>query len=297
MFRTRPLQMLVPAVAVACVVFSSCNRSEPVPAADAGVLATVNGVPITETDVLYETGNARQHQEDTPVDREKILQTIITRELAYRKALELGFDADPGYQEELGRMESQLNRLKRKELAEVFFERQVAGKAKVSDAEAREYFRQNETTIRSETRVWQILRRDERLIEEDLGDLRQGKPFEEVAGKRFENLLQMDRQPWDLGYLRWEQVPEVWWSVIGDLEAGDTSGIIRGQGERFWIVRLVDRRQDPDTDYADVEPKIKVILKQKKMQQFREDVNHDLLEGARIVYVSNPTVVPKPAEE
>ena len=293
MVRIRLLHMLVPVVAVACATLASCDRTEPVPAPDIGVLATVNGMPITETDLLYESSSARQHKDDeAPVDQEKILQTIILRELAYQRAVDLGIDKDPEYQEELRRMNAQVTAFKRKKLADVFFAHEIARRAAVSDEEARKYFEKNAEAIRSEIHVWQILRRDESLIEQDLDNLQQGEAFADVASKRFQNLPQTDRMPWDLGYLKWEQIPELWWSGIRDLKAGETSGIIRGQNERYWIIKLVARRRIQNISYEDIELKIKDVLKNEKNQQFREDVNRDLLQEARILYSNGPNAVP-----
>jgi len=90
--------------------------------------------------------------------------------------------------------------------------------------------------------------------------------------------------PWDLGYLRWEQIPEAWSDTIDELESGGTSGVIRGPNSRFWIIRLVDKRENPDIEYADVEVKIKEILKSRKVRQFRDDLNAELLQEARVKY-------------
>ena len=284
MFKARPLHFLVLFVAAACMVVSSCERPEHDAASDVAVLATVNGVPITELDLLHESSTAGGHRTDeVTADQEKLLQGIVLRELAYQKAVELGFDTDPGYQEELRRLMTQVTAFKRKRLAEVFFEREFARKAVVNDEEAQEYFKRNTESIGSDIHVWQILRRDESLIAQDLDDLLQGESFEEVAGKRFQNQPQTDRKPWDLGYLRWEQVPDIWWNTIRTLKTGELSGVIRGPNDRYWIIRLVDRRQNPDVSYEDVELKIKDILKSQKTQQFREEFNRELLDDAQIV--------------
>ncbi len=283
MFKGRPLLF----VATACLVVSSCEQPEHDAASAVDVRATINGVPITEPDLLYESRTTGGHMsEETRVDQEKLLQEIVLQELAYQKAVALGFDSDPEYKEELRRLMTQVTAFKRKTLAEVFFEREFARKAAVSDEEAQEYFKRNTKSISNDIHVWQILRRDESLIAQDLDDLLQGKSFEEVVGKRFQNLPQTDRKPWDLGYLRWEQVPDAWWSTIRILKTGESSGVIRGPNDRYWIIRLVDRRRNPDTSYEDVELKIKYILKSQKTRQFRENINRELLNDARVVYTN-----------
>jgi hypothetical protein len=158
-------------------------------------------------------------------------------------------------------------------------------RSSISDEEGWEYFEENADSIRADIRVWQILRRDESLIEQDRDDLAQGASFEDVAGKRFQDLPQTGQSPWDLGYLRWEQIPEVWWNVLDDLSVGETSDIIRGASGRYWIIKIVDRRENPDISYEDVEAKIKAVLKSRRIRQFRDDLNRELLGEARIVYL------------
>jgi hypothetical protein len=289
MFKDRPLYFPVLLVAAACMVISSCERPEHDAAPDVDVLATVNGVPITERDLSYESSTTGGHMsEETRVDHERLLQGIVLQELAYQKAVELGFDSDPEYQEALRRLMTQVTAFKRKKLAEVFFAREFSRKAAISDEEAQEYYKGNTEAIGSEIHILQILRRDENLIAQDLDELLQGESFEEVAGKRFQNLPQTDRKPWDLGYLRWEQVPDAWWSTIRTLKTGESSGVIRGTNDRYWIIKLVDRRQNPGVSYEAVELKIKDILKSQKTQQFREDFNRALLDDAQIVIETNP---------
>lgn len=72
--------------------------------------------------------------------------------------MELGLDANPRYQEKLRRIEAQINAFKRKELSELFW-REIAARASVSEAEAKEYFAENAARIRTELHVWQILLR------------------------------------------------------------------------------------------------------------------------------------------
>ena len=68
---------------------------------------------------------------------------------------------------------------------------------------------------------------------------------------------------------------------------GQSAGIW-GLNDRYWIIKLVDRRQNPGVSYEDVELKIKDILKSQKTQQFREDFNRELLDDAQIVMETKP---------
>ncbi len=286
MIKTGPSPVSLTAIVLACAFMLSCNQ-DPSPAVPTGdVVATVNGVPITQTDILLNSKNIpRGHQAaGGPASPGDTLEDIIQQELAYQRALELGLDADPDYQEELRRMEAQVTAIKRKRLSEVFFQREMTQKAAVSDAEAHQYFTDNAERLRTEVNVWQILRRDEGAIEKIRADLAQGMSFEEVVNRQFPDLPDLDRKPWDLGYLRWNQVPEAWQKVVYGLQIGETSDIIRGPNNRFWIIKLIDRRENPDITFEQIQPTITGLLKIEKTRRLREDTLRDLHDKARIVY-------------
>ncbi len=261
-------------------------RTQP-PESTTDVLATVNGTPIGEADVLFALRSAG-HNEDIPwAHRKNILEVIIRRELTYQRAVELGLDANPGYQERLRRMEAQIDAFKRKELSELFW-REIAARVSVREAEAKEYFAENAARIRTELHVWQILLRKEGLIEQALIDLEQGTSFEEVARRQFPKLPKTAGTPWDLGYLRWKQVPKAWRNVIYDLKRGEVSGVIRGPNNRFWIIKLVEKRVNPDITFESIKPIIMEVLKKARIEELRDKTARELRAKASIVYLRGP---------
>jgi parvulin-like peptidyl-prolyl isomerase len=258
------------------------------------VLATVNGTPIGEADVRLALSSGGHNNEEVPSEyRKNVLDVIIQRELLYQRAVELGLDANPTYQENLRRMEAQINAFKRNELSELFYRQEIAKKAEVSDAEAKAYFEANAARIRTELHVWQILRRKENAIEQVRNDLEQGASFEEIAGKGLPQMAKTDKAPWDLGYLRWKEVPESWQNVVYALKKGEVSGIIRGPNNRFWIIKLIDKREDPDITFESVKPAIVEVLKGAKIEELREKINRDLRAKANIVYSNRPVGEPE----
>jgi hypothetical protein len=72
--------------------------------------------------------------------------------------------------------------------------------------------------------------------------------------------------------------------VVYDLKPGQHSNIIRGPNRRFWIVKLVGRRENSSLTPADVEKEIKEILKAGKVRQLRAKTLQDLRDQARIEY-------------
>lgn len=284
--------LLVPLAAVVLWPTFSSGRDAPAvaahqaaetPEATADILATVNGIPISELDVRYKLKNDSRTTEVTPQYRRNALEAIIREEIVSQKAVELGLDADSVYQEKLRQMEAQMNAFKRRALTELFFRREE--KAIVSEAEAEKYFAQNAARIRTELHVWQILQKgEEGPIEQALQDIKHGTPFEEVAARRFPKLPDTAPKPWDLGYLRWQQVPAPWRNVVYSLKKGEVSGIIRGPGKRFWVIKLIDERENRDVSFESVKPVIMDVLRSEKMERFREDVERDLRSNSRVVY-------------
>ncbi len=251
------------------------------------VLATVNGTAIGEAAVRFALSRGGHNKDVPPKHRNNILEVIIRRELICQRAAELGLDANPGYQEKLRRMEAQINAFKRKTLSELFW-REIAGRAKISEADAKKYYTENDARIRTELHVWQILRRKEGLIEQALNDIEHGTSFEEVARRQFPKLPKTAGAPWDLGYLRWKQVPKAWRSVVYDLKKGEVSGVILGPNNRFWIIKLIDKRENPDITFESAKPTIMEVLKNLKIEELREKTMRDLRAKASIVYLNGP---------
>ena len=287
MLKTIPLHWLLPAVLATAGLMASCGQQQPPSAAD--VVVTVNGTPITAADVRYVSSRAGSHQEGgTSPEPQQVLETIILQELAYQRAMKLGMDSDPEYQSKLGLVEVQVNEFKRKNLSEIFLRKEIARQAAVDETEARQYFEANAKRISTEINAWQILRRSEAAIKQVQSELEQGIPFEEVAGKHFPGVPGMDRKPWELGYLRWKQLPSEWRNVVYDLKIGETSGIIAGRNNRFWIIKVIDTREIPDVAYEDIKPMIMDVLISEKSQKLRETIDRDLRDKARIVYSDQP---------
>jgi len=262
------------------------TRSQPGKSTE-DVLVTVNGTPIGEADVRFALSSGGHNKEVPPGHIKNVLEVIIRRELIYQRAVGLGLDANASYQEKLRRMEAQINAFKRKELSELFW-REIGRRVEVSEAEANKYFAENAARIGTEVHVWQILRRKEGLIEQVLNDLQHGTSFEEVARKLFPNLPKTAGEPWDLGYLRWKQVPKAWRNVVYDLKKGEVSGVIRGPNNRFWIIKLIDKREPPDITFESVKPTVMEILKNAKIEELREKTERDLRAKASIVYATGP---------
>jgi peptidyl-prolyl cis-trans isomerase C len=260
------------------------QQGKPPAQAAVNVLATVNGKPITSADVQFALKGAGTHQgQETPSDSKAVLDNLILQELIYQNAKQLGIDADPAYQEDLRRIETEVMAFKRKKLTEVFLRKNTQN-IQISDAQARAYFNANAAQFRTVYSLSQILRRNEGLIKEDLKELEQGAPFEKVAAKQYPNLPSGVNAPWILGDLHFKQLPSEWKSVVSGLKKGQHSDIIRGPNNRFWIIKLNDKREDKTVSFETAKPMIIQMMKEEKAHQSREALIRDLRNKAKIVY-------------
>ncbi len=249
------------------------------------VLATVNDVPITEYDVKQSLKRGVAHSGVVGPDAaQNALQTLVRSELIYQKSLELGLDKNQQYRERLTEAEAQLRAVKRQEMT-VLFQNYIRSKGEVTDSEAQAYFEKNAARIQTKYHVWQIFYRGNHpQITKDHQDLKNGMPFEKVASRRFPNLPKDIKPPWDIGYLHWTQIPEPWQGVVDRLGIGKVSDIITGPGDRFWVIRVVDKIVDPKITFATEKGNIVEVLTKKKSDDLYEKMLTDMKTNAKIVF-------------
>jgi len=283
-------KILVPLIAVFLMtsLFSCSEKREANPKTDGDlqgkVLATVNGVPITENDVRRSLKRIPHGETLNPEAAQNALQTLVRNELIYQKSLELGLDKIPEYRRKMDEIEAQLRDYKRQEMS-IAFREYMKNQAAVTDAEAREYFEKNSRKIQTKLHVWQIYYKgDEARIAEDDKELKSGVSFEKVAARRFPNLPKGMKAPWDLGDLYWFQIPAPWQGMIDRLEPGQTSDIIKGPNDRFWVIKLVDKSIDPNITFDTEKLKIVDVLRKQKADELDEKTLSQMRANSKIIY-------------
>lgn len=261
------------------------------------VIATANGAPITKLDVVLRLkADSHSKAELTPERTKVVLETLVKQELAAQRAASLGLDADPKYQDGLRQLQAQVDAYRRKELAEAYFRHEVDKKSPVTDDEAKAYFDANAPRLRTQLHVLQLLMRSEAAITKAAAQLEQGQSFDDVAKANLPVAVPGERKPWDLGFLAWHRLPPPWRSVIYDLPVGKPSGIIKGPNDRFWIVQVVERREDPAADFGTFKDAIKADLRAVKAEQLREKAEAELLEKGKVTYTISPVSMPEQEE-
>jgi len=277
------LHLLAIPIALGAGFVLSFAQSQPSPRP--GVVATVNGVPITEEDLRFASARASAHKMGgRTVDRKELIEGLIREELIYQRAIESGLEADPKYQEDLRKLEAQVKAFKKERLSRIYLQKEIPRLAKVSDAEAREYYDKNSERLRTEFKLSQIFKRNKEQIDQALNELAQKKSFEDVASKGMPKLPAGVNKPWELGYLKWEQLPEPWHKVVLTLKPGEHSGVIQGTNNRFWIIKLIDKREIKGVSFEDRKQSIMKMLQTEKMQGVMEKITREAREKAKITY-------------
>lgn len=274
------------------------DAARPPRAVGGDVLATVDGVPITRAQVALATGAPPAgHGEVAPVSADAVLERLVQQEVLAQRALATHADRDADFLEELAVHEAQLDAWKRERLAQLYAQYEGRRRPPISEADARQYYDANITKIRTEVRVGQILLRDRARAEAALRDLRAGASFDEVAARQFPSLPDPTSKPWELAPLRWNQLPAQWSPVIDGIAVGQTSELIVGGGSRFWILKVLERRENPELTFEATRPLIGTLLREQGARDARTHLVENARAAAHIVYAHPPAAVSAAATE
>jgi len=254
-------------------------------AGGAAAPATVNGTAISAAELALAMGTAARAENPhgggsgVAPDRGQVLAGLIDLELAAQRAVALGLDADPGYRDELAKLEAQLASVRRQRLA-ALFDKDVAARAAVAPAAVQAFYDQHVDEIRTRVRVWQLLFRDRAKATAAAAELAGGAAFEAVAARVLN--APAGTTPWDVGYLAWNQLPPAWAPTLPGLAVGATSGVISGPGGRFWIIRVIDRQRDDEQTFERARAAIELRLGDEAAQTARAQALTELRRQARI---------------
>jgi hypothetical protein len=248
------------------------------------VLATVNGAPISEFDMKQRLKRVVMGGDGNHEISQNVLQTLVRDELIYQKSIQLGLDKKQEYRQKLMDVESQLRAFQRQEMS-TLYRRYVQEKAEVTDSEAQAYFEKNAKNIQTKFHVLQIFYKGKYPeIVKDHQDLKSGMPFEKVASRRFANLPKNIKAPWDLGEMSWNQMPQSWQGIVDRLEPGQVTDIIKGENDRFWVIKLANKRVDPQITFTTEKERLVEILRQQKADALYNSMLAEMKEKAKIVY-------------
>lgn len=295
---------------------SACKRSEPTPSstaaapppspalamavtptdADDPILATVNGQPVTMADVRMAL-RLKSATEEVPEEQiGPMLDGLIRQELIAQAAAAEGLDKDAKYQSDLAIASASVNAFRRRALGDAYHHAQVAKLPAVTEAEAQKFFDENQSTLASDVRVEQYLTRDLAAAEAAHKQILAGKSIGDIVRAAHPGMPETEK-PWELNWQPWQLVPEQWREPLSKMKPGETSGVIAGPKNRFWIIKLVERRVSQNMDFAQAKAGIIQHLTDLRAEAAREHVGDPLIAAAKIVrhkHAPKPHVDPEP---
>ena len=273
---------------IAMIALAGCNKPE----GDGKVLATVNGTAITQKDLELSTRPSGH----SPGGAAKDLDYLIGEELMYQQGKRIGLDRDPTYQKQRARLEqsghgmaknspehvrSVANEM-RSEMAQRVFSTQIAARAEVRMAEAKEYFERNRQTIGTQLHLGLIKLQSRQDAQKALQRISQGEKFEAVARQAKGKTVQTASP--DLGFLSWTEIPIDFVEPLYKLKPGEVSGILGNQQAGFQIVKVYETRPSPKPpQFADVSGSIMNGLRDLKIVQLHHQYLGQLKKEAKIV--------------
>lgn len=269
-----------------CAALSlSCKVAQPPPATpqqrvEGEVIATVNGVPLTRQELPPSAHGQGPRSATGPVDAD-LLSRLVEDEVLAQYATSTGLDRDPTYRAELARAEAGFRAWRRAQLVALADRAQSNG-LNVTEAEARSWYESHTARARAEVRVAQILVRDEATASQLLAELRAGAAFDDVARRLAPPSDDPAARPWEMGPLRWHQLPDAWRGPVDALQVGQVSDVIRGPNRRFWIVKLLDRRENASLTFETTRDTIMQVLRDERAIEARARLRETLRRAARV---------------
>lgn len=245
------------------------------------VVARVNGTPLTEEDLSFRL--LGPHGERKPSGNQpKALDDLINEELLYQQGLKLGLDQDPGYRAQIARIERQLAHVKRGEMMRRVYNTQVAAKIEVSSQDAKKYYDEKANQITTDLHLGVLSFSNKEGAEETLKKIRGGAPFESIARSVMGSQGSAGREPWDLGFLSWDQIPVDFVDAVYQLKPGEVSEVVSSKRTGHQIFKLFGLRKNPKADFSAVSGIIMNRLRDQKVLEAYEQYVANLRKEAKI---------------
>jgi len=245
------------------------------------IIAKVNGTPITEEDLSVRLPGAHGERKASG-NQQKAFDDVITEELLYQQGLRIGLDKDPGYQAQIAKLEHQLAIAKRAEMTRRVYNTQVAAKVEITHADAKSYYDQNAHQITTELHLGVISFNNKDRAEEALQKIRGGTSFEATARSVMGSQVAGGREPWDLGFLTWAQIPIDFVDAVYKLKPGEVSNIVSSKRTGYQIFKLFAARKNSKADFNSMAGLIMNRLRDEKVIEAYEQYVEKLKKEAKI---------------
>ena len=233
----------------AVLLLAACQAKPPSDREGKGVLAKVNGTPITEEDITISLSRGHGRPAEVQADRE-FLDDVIVEVLFYQQGLKLGLDKESGYKDFIAKKQNQTARAQWREMKRRVINSQIAAKIEIGPQDAKDFYEKNAERIATQLHLLYIKGKRREAADEALKKIRGGAAFESVARPLMGDTKVNGREAWDLGFVRWDQIPVDFLEVIYRLRPGEVSDVMGSQLAGFQIVKLLAKKKVPGNSYA-----------------------------------------------
>lgn len=278
-----PKNLQVWVLSLILLSFPACKSKDMGVRQQGAVLATVNGVAITEDDIYLRLEGAHGRGNITPEMRAQALEDFVNQELLYQKGVELGLDRDVKYRNAVIIMEKRLEAFKRGEMARRVSSTQIAATVNVTNEDAEKYYKENVENLKTEFHLAMVRFSDEAQAEHALNRIKKGTSFESIAREKYSSLMMGQKAPWDLGFLQWHQIPSEWRETVPRLKRGEVSGALKGRGAGITLIKLVEKRKNPRADFEHLRTGIMNRLRDEKIMEAYDRYIQKLKGEAKVV--------------
>lgn len=251
------------AAAVCILVFAlvSCSKKE---AEQKGpYLAKIDGTTITQADYDREFKALPDYAQQIFTDasgREKFLNEIINKELLYKEAVKKGFDKSPEFKKKI----EEFTKLT---LVSELFEKEIMGKAKVSDQDIKDYYDKNKDSfvVATEIRASHILVKTEEDAQKVLARLKKGEKFEAIA-KAVSLDTASAKNGGDVGFFKKGQMVPEFERAAASLKVGEISIPVKTQFG-YHIIKVTDKKTGSPIEFE----KVRDLISQKLSGEKQKD--------------------------
>lgn len=233
-------------------------------AADSDVLATVNGIKITEGDFnRYIKQRSGADPRQIP-GREMVLNELINLELINADATKRKYDKEADFTRTI-------NDLRKNQLAAYTVNKIVTAAGAPTDAEIKaEYDRIINTMSKLEYKAKHILVHDEDEAKALIGELDKGAEFETLAKEK--SIDPYAQEGGDLGWFSPDQMEPEFGDAVKSLSKGSYTKQPVKTAYGWHVVRLDDTRDLEPPALADVEEQIHTSLLGQRFQNYIKDL-------------------------
>ena len=248
-------RVLLPLVAATALCFAPLSL-----AADAKVLATVNGKSITQQD--YDN-YVQEHPKGTKLDQKQTLNELISRELVYQDALKKGLDKD---KEVLAKLEAVRQNL----ILGAALEKAMTSPA-ITDAELKKMYdsRVAEFNVK-EYKARHILVKSKDEAEKVITELDMGGDFAELAKKK--STGPTGKNGGDLGWFAPQQMVPEFSQAVSQLEKGKYTKSPVQTKFGWHVIKLEDTRSAEPPTFDQVKPQLKKVAEQSRANDYLQSL-------------------------